>query len=577
MPTPTPTTTLSRGSHLRLDGISKTYPDRRVLTDINLTVSQGERLALIGENGTGKSTLLRIAAGVEQPDSGSVEVPGRLGLLWQQPPFSLTDTVAEVIDQAFSAPRAILREFERATAALEQNAASADERYDLALEAATRHDVWNLQHRADTVLEGVGLPGLDRKRRTGELSGGQRARLQLAWLLLSRPDTLLLDEPTNHLDDAGIDFLTRSLLDWPGPVLLASHDRAFMDATATGIVDLDPAPRPSSLVSAIAVDGPTSGIGISRHTGTFTEYLEARTAQRVRWQKQYEDEQAELKDLQRSVRDSHTVGHESSSARSEVRMAKKFYADRNATVVSRRVNEFARRLDELQRTQVRKPPAELHFRGLHVGRRDDHAAPSVLAALSEAGVTNRLAPTSLTIGRHDRWLVSGPNGSGKSTLLALLTGQLHPDSGTVTRAGTTTVAFLAQEVTLDPEPTVRQLYATTVGQETAETTPLSAFGLVAPRDLSRPVGTLSIGQQRRLALAMVLASPPDLLILDEPTNHLSLALVTALDKDLARYPGAVVVASHDRWLRRSWTGQHLHLAADPLATPACSAHTHGVG
>lgn len=577
MSTPTPTNALSRGAHLRVDGISKSYPDRRVLTDISLTVSQCERLALIGENGTGKSTLLRITAGVEHPDGGSVEVPGRLGLLWQQLPFSLTNTVAEVIDQAFAAPRAILREFDQATAALEQGIPSADERYDRALEEAARHDVWNLDHRAEIVLDGVGLPGLDRERPTGELSGGQRARLQLAWLLLSRPDTLLLDEPTNHLDDAGIDFLTRSLLDWPGPVLFASHDRAFMDATATGIVDLDPAPRPSSVISAIAVDGPTSGIGISRHTGTFTEYLEARAAQRERWQKQYDDEQAELKELQRNVRDSHTVGHEGAAARSEVRMAKKFYADRNATVVSRRVNDFARRLDELQRTQVRKPPAELHFRGLDIGRRDDHTVPSVIAALSEAGVTNRLAPTSLTIGRHDRWLVTGPNGSGKSTLLALLTGQLHPDSGTVSRARTATVAILAQEVVLDPEPTVRQLYATTVGQETAETTPLSAFGLVAPRDLSRPVGTLSIGQQRRLALAMVLASPPDLLLLDEPTNHLSLALVTALEEDLPRYPGAVVVASHDRWLRRSWTGQRLHLTAEPPTTPVRSAPAHGVG
>lgn len=582
MPTPIFPNVLPSGAHLRLEGISKSYPDRRVLTDINLSVSQSERIALIGENGAGKSTLLRIVAGVEQPDSGSVEVPGRIGLLWQEPPFTLTDTVDDVIAQALSAPRAILKEFEDATAALEGDEAFAAERYDHALEMATRHDVWNLKHRAQIVLDGVGLSGLSGSRRAGELSGGQRARLQLAWLLLSRPDTLLLDEPTNHLDDAGIDFLTQSLLDWPGPVLFASHDRAFMDATANGIVDLDPAPQPHSLVSEVAVDGPTTGIGVTRYTGTFSEYLLARASQRERWKQQYDTEQAELKELARAARDSHTVGHEGAAPKTETRMAKKFYADRNATVVARRVNDFTRRFEELRREQVRRPPRELEFQGLDVGRRSTRSAPPVLVALSRAGVTHRLSPTSLTIGRQDRWLVTGPNGAGKSTLLALLTGALQPDAGTVSRSRSATVGILAQEVALNPAPTVEQLYIDTLGAELAEEIPLTSFGLVAPRDLSRAVGHLSTGQQRRLALAMVLARRPDLLVLDEPTNHLSLTLATAIEEQLPHYPGAVVVASHDRWLRRSWTGQRLELEKDQrpfheLASdesPAPSQYTH---
>lgn len=576
------TAPLQPGAHLRLDGLSKSYPDRRVLTDIDLSVSQGERIALIGENGAGKSTLLRLVAGVEQPDSGSVEVPGRVGLLWQQPPFMLADTVDDVVANALSAPRAILKEFEDATAALEGDDPSDAERYDHALEMAIRHDVWNLDRRAQIVLDGVGLPGLSGSRRAGELSGGQRARLQLAWLLLSRPDTLLLDEPTNHLDDAGIDFLASSLLDWPGPVLFASHDRAFMDATANGIVDLDPAPRPHSLVGSIALDGPTTGIGVTRHTGTFSEYLLARAALRERWQQQYDAEQTELKALARAARDSHTVAHEGAAPRTEIRMAKKFYADRNARVVARRVNDFTRRFEELSNEQVRKPPRELEFQGLDVGRRSACSAPTVLVALSGAGVTNRLSPTSLAIGKHDRWLVSGPNGAGKSTLLALLTGALQPDAGTVSRSRSATVGILAQEVALNPAPTVEQLYIDTLGAELAEEIPLTSFGLVAPRDLSRAVGHLSTGQQRRLALAMVLARRPDLLVLDEPTNHLSLTLATAIEEQLPHYPGAVVVASHDRWLRRSWTGQRLELEKDQrpfheLASdesPAPSQYTH---
>ena len=587
MPTPICPNALPSGAHLRLDGVSKSYPDRRVITDINLSVSQGERVALIGENGAGKSTLLRIVAGVELPDSGSVEVPGRIGLLWQDPPFTLTDTVDDVIAQALSAPRAILKEFEEATAALEGDEASAAERYDHALEMATRHDVWNLEHRAQIVLDGVGLSGLSGSRRADRLSGGQRARLQLAWLLLSRPDTLLLDEPTNHLDDAGIDFLTQSLLDWPGPVLFASHDRAFMDATANGIADLDPAPLPHSVVSEVAVDDPSTGIGVTRYTGTFSEYLLARASQRERWQQQYDAEQAELKELARAARDSHTVGHEGAAPRSEIRKAKKFYADRNATVVARRVNDFTRRLEELRNEQVRKPPRQLEFQGLDVGQRGTHSAPPVLVALSQAGVTHRLSPTSLTIGRQDRWLVTGPNGAGKSTLLALLTETLQPDTGTISRSRSTTVGILPQEVALHPAPTVEQLYIDTLGVELAEEIPLTSFGLVAPRDMSRVVGQLSTGQQRRLALAMVLASRPDLLILDEPTNHFSLTLTTVIEEQLPSYPGAVVVASHDRWLRRSWTGQRLELekdqrlfhelASDESPAPSQCTHPHHEG
>ncbi|MBO3129195.1 ABC-F family ATP-binding cassette domain-containing protein [Dermatophilus congolensis] len=559
MPTITPASFLSRGAHLRLDGISKSYSDRRVLTDVTFTVSQGECLALIGENGTGKSTLLRIAAGVEPADSGSVEAPGRVGLLWQQPAYALSDSVAQVVEQACAAPLAILREFEKATLALEHAPQGASERYDRALEAATAHDVWNLDHRAQVVLDGVGLAGVSWRRRAGELSGGQRARLSLAWLLLSRPDVLLLDEPTNHLDESGIGFLTSSLANWPGPVLFASHDRAFMDATATGIVDVDPAPQPSALVSSIAGDGPTSGIGVRRYGGTFTDYLQARQDERQRWQKQYETEQAQLRELERSVRDSRMVGHAGAAARTEARSAKKFYADRNASVVCRRVNDFSRRFEQLQRSQVRKPPVELEFQGLSVGAHDGHPVPSVLVALSEAAVADRLEPVSVTVGRSDRLLVTGPNGAGKSTLLGLLTGALQPDSGTVTIARSVTIGVLAQEVELDLGCTVELLYASMVGAQRAEATPLSSFGLVEPRDFSRPVGSLSVGQRRRFALAVVLATRPDLLVLDEPTNHLSLALASAIETHLPDYPGAVVIASHDRWLTRSWTGRRLEL------------------
>lgn len=552
--------TLRSGAHLRVDGLSKSYGERRVLTDISLTVSSGERLGLIGENGTGKSTLLRVIAGVEEPDGGAVAIPGRVGLLWQELPFTADDTVSDVVRDALSAPRALLTEFEDATAALADGSdTEASRRYDLALEAATRHDVWSLDRRAEMVLQGVGLADIQAERLISGLSGGQRARLALAWLLLSQPDTLLLDEPTNHLDDAGIDFLSGMLASWPGPVLIASHDRAFLDQSTTGILDLDPAPRPNALVNDVAAEGPTSAIGLTRFTGSFTDYLQARRDERARWEAQYRREQEELHEFERRVRDSQTVGHAGREPRTEGRASKKFYSDRNATVVSRRVNDARQRLEELREGQIRKPPQHLEFAGLTVADRAPHAVPSVVLAATEVGVRGRLEPVSLTIGRQEKWLVTGPNGSGKSTLLALIAGRLEPSTGSITRPRAVRMGMLSQDAELDPDALAKDLYRRTVGVERAERNPLSDFGLLHPRDHRRRVGDLSVGQQRRLALAMVLADPPDLLILDEPTNHFSLSLATELERHLPDYPGAVLVASHDRWLRRSWDGQELNL------------------
>ena len=552
---------LTAGEHLRVSGLSKSYSDRRVLTDVSFTVSSGERIALIGENGSGKSTLLRVVAGVEASDAGEVHAPGRIGLLWQHHPFSGDWSMADVCHDALSAPRALLREFEDATTALASSPddEAAGNRYAHALQAAASADVWTLEHRVDLVLDGVGLADIEATRVVGQMSGGQQARLALAWLLLNRPDTLLLDEPTNHLDDHAISFLTVTLAQWKGPVLLASHDRAFLDEVATGIIDIDPAARPHDLVDTVAQDGPTSAIGVTRWSGGFSDYLSARHLERSRWLRRYQDEQDELGRLEHQVRDSHQVGHAGAAPRTESRAAKKFYSDRNATVVSRRVNDARGRLEELRSSQVRKPPRHLAFAGLAVAPRDAHGVPPVVAAASDVTVQGRLAKTSIVVGRSQKWLITGPNGSGKSTLLSLLAGSLSATAGSVTVPRQVTIGHLQQLVQLDQDDVVAALYQRTVGLEHAERVPLSTFGLVHGRDLGRRVGALSLGQQRRLALAMVLAHPPDLLLLDEPTNHFSLALARDVEESLADYPGAVVVASHDRWLRRRWSGDRLDL------------------
>lgn len=574
--------TTTSSAHLRIDGISFSFGDRRVLTDVTFTISGTGPVGLIGENGSGKSTLLRIVAGLLTADAGSVTAtapggPPRVGLLHQEPPFRPDVTVAQALEAAVTPIRTVSAELDRAAERLadvpEDDAAAAA--YARALERAEHLEVWSLDARIAAMLDGLGLGSLPRERLTSGLSGGQRARLSLAWLLLSRPDVLLLDEPTNHLDDTATAYLREVLAQWPGPVLLASHDRAFLDESVIALLDLDPSPLPQAVSSPHVGDGPGSGIGVTRFTGTYTDYLAARRDARRRWERQYEDEQAELKRLAGSVRANQSVGNPERGPRTEARAAKKFYADRNAKVVSRRVNDARARYEELQATQIRKPPRQLQFAGLTAGlavdpnRGCDATAQSGSSlTASEICVRGRLAPVSLIVGPQEKWLITGPNGVGKSTLLALLAGALEPDAGTVTRPQSLRVGMLHQDVTL-PDPhhrgtarTAREAYEDLVGADRAEQTPLSTFGLIAPRDETRPVEALSVGQRRRLALAALLADPPDVLLLDEPTNHLSLLLATQLESEIPHYPGAVVVASHDRWLRRAWQGEVLNLSSD---------------
>ncbi|AKT52841.1 ABC transporter ATP-binding protein [Arsenicicoccus sp. oral taxon 190] len=564
-----------------MDGLSWSYPDRRVLTDVSFVVSAGEVACLIGENGSGKSTLLRVVAGLAAPDSGSVSVPGTAGLYHQEPPYDLDLSVAGVLADATAPVRALVAQVEREGEAMADGDPGAGARLDAALEAARRHHAWELDHRVDRVVAGLGIGHLPRQRPVRELSGGQTSRLSLAWLLLRSPDTLLLDEPTNHLDAAATELLVELLRGWTGPVLLASHDRAFLDEVGTTPLDLDPAPAPHAAV-AHDVASPGSGFGVTRFGGGYTGYLQHRIEEWQRWSRRYRDEQLELRRLRSRVQEDQRVGHPERGPRTEARGAKKFYSDRNATVVARRVNDAATALQRLEREQVRRPPARLRFTGFgdvsETRQRVDapRGGGPVLTATGVA-VQGRLAGTDLALGAGDRLLVTGPNGSGKSTLLAVLAGTLPPDHGTVVRQPRLTTGLLTQEPApvADLGMSVRDAYRAAVGATTAERVPLGTFGLLAGRDHERPVGALSVGQRRRLDLAVVLADPPQLLLLDEPSNHLSLLLVTELERALPDYPGAVVVASHDRWLDQGWAGRRLRLQGDPREAAGAASYEPG--
>jgi len=574
---------LSHSLHLRADGLSAAYGGRRVFADLSFSVAPGRRIGLIGENGAGKSTLLRLLAGVEGATDaatgvgGGADVSGRLtrpvrtGFLEQVLPFRTEDRVGDVLEASAAEVRAIELELDAAAAALARDDAdgAASARYSAALDAAERADVWSLDTRRDELLDGLRLGTIDLDRRLDEVSGGQRSRFALAALLLAAPDALLLDEPTNHLDDDAASFLEDRLRAWPGPVLFASHDREFLDRVATGLLDLDP-----GRAGAVALAGAGGGqAGASRDEvlaasggtvfgGGFSEYLTVKADELERWRRQYDDEQEELRRLRGSAADSARHVAHGRAATDNDKFLKHFKRGNVEQAVSRRVRNAEQRLATLEREQVRKPPSPLEFAGIPSGSHALEDASGLLLQLSDVAVEGRLELDALQVAPLTRLLVTGAIGAGKSTLLGVLAGDRPVDRGTVHRRRGLRVQLLEQDVRFaDPDASPRRLYERTLGERRAEQVPLSSLGLVAPRDESRPIGTLSVGQQRRLALALVIARPPHVFLLDEPTNHLSLGLATDLEQALGTYPGAVVIASHDRWLRRRWAGERLELVA----------------
>ena len=471
-----------------------------------------------------------------------------------------------------------------------EDAAVADA-YARALEDAEQADAWSTEARRGEILTGLGLGGISERRPIGELSGGQRLRLSLAALLLEAPQTLLLDEPSNHLDDASAAYLERVLSSWPGIVIVASHDRALLDAVTTRILDLDALPLPARVLADAeratasepveadssdddpSTDDTGSGFGIRLWGVGYSAARAARQAEMQRWRARYAAETVEREELLHEIEVGSREVNRKHESKSEAKITRKFYADKDARVTARRARNARVRLEALERERVRRPPEPLRFRGFGLAagtasREEAQTPPPELIRTDRVALAGRLRETSLKIEPGGRIMLTGPNGAGKSTLLAILAGRLDADRGELETAPSTRVGYLPQEVEFaDPDRSAERVYVDEVGFEIADAVPLTATGLLAQRDIGRPVGALSVGQRRRLALAALVADPPDLLLLDEPTNHLSLTLVEEFEEALREFTvdpesgTGLVIATHDRWLRSRWEGEVLRLTA----------------
>jgi macrolide transport system ATP-binding/permease protein len=503
---------------------------RPVLTDVGVTVSPGTRLGIVGENGRGKSTLLDVLAGELAPDSGTVGRVGSIGVAEQELTVGTDRTVGELIDVELADAREALRDLDAAALALADGLSGAEARYAQVLDVATALDAWGADRRVDLALDALGAVN-DRGRRLSTMSVGERYRVRLACLLGAEHDFLLLDEPTNHLDQHGLDFLTGALRDSPGGLVLVSHDRALLADVVTKVLDLDP-----------TIDGRARLYGDG-----YAGYVAGREAEITRWAQEFEQHEAEQKRL------ANDLSAAQNRLRSGWRPPKGTGKHQRATRAPSLVRAVNRRLDDMAAHSVSKPLPPLQF---HLP--DLSELPGVtLVRADEVSVNGRLdRPVTVSLESGDRLLVTGPNGAGKSTLLAVLAGKLEPDHGTASVSPRARIGMVAQESPSTERRRAHDVYEAHLhelrgdGLGPGELVPLRALGILSATDMARPVSELSMGQQRRLDLALALASRPHVLLLDEPTNHLSIALVDELTEALDGTGAAVVIVTHDRQLRR---------------------------
>ncbi|WHP58540.1 ABC-F family ATP-binding cassette domain-containing protein [Arthrobacter sp. KFRI-F3372] len=528
--------------HLTLSGVSHGYGDRLLLDGIILAITPGEHVAVVGENGAGKSTLLRLLAGLETPDEGAAAIQGRVGYLAQTHGLPETFTVGAAVDASLAALRAIEAELDRLEAGLADAGDDELETYGRLQTEYQLREGYAAESRVEAALDRLGLGGLDRSRVLGSLSGGEQERVALACVLADPADILLLDEPTNHLDARGTAWLEDRLAAHRGTVVVVSHDRVLLRKVASTIIEVDAERR-----------------AVTRYGNGYDGYLREKAAERARWVQQYH---SWIDAMESEKRQAETVAGTMGYGRKRDgdKMGFDFKAGTWQKAASSQVRNAQERLRRLEASPVDRPPVPLR---LNVDLATDPDAAASGAGLSGAAqdgapvlavhgvsVPGRLGTTDFQAGAGEKILITGPNGAGKSTLLSILAGTLEPAAGSVTRPGR--VGYLQQELELPQRPSLRLLPAFAAGlggniDEHAEA--LLRLGLFRTSEFHVPVGSLSAGQQRRLALARLLLGGYGTLVVDEPTNHLAPVLVEQLEAALAGFAGTLVMVSHDRALR----------------------------
>jgi energy-dependent translational throttle protein EttA len=493
-------------------GVSKFYDKRAVLKNIYLSYFYGAKIGVIGLNGSGKSSLLRIMAGVDKEINGeAVLSPGyTIGYLEQEPLIDDSRTVREVVEEAVQETVNLLKEFEEINAKFAEEMSDEEmnkllERQGEVQEKLDHQGAWDLDARLEMAMDALRCPPPDTPVKI--LSGGERRRVALCRLLLQKPDILLLDEPTNHLDAESVAWLEHHLQSYPGTIIAVTHDRYFLDNVAGWILELD------------------RGEGIP-FKGNYTSWLEQKQ-ERLRQQEKSESERQ--KTLQRELE--------------WIRMSPKARQAKGKA----RITAYESLLD--QEAQKRREDLEIP---IPLGPRLGNVV--IEAEGVGKGYGDNLLVDDMTFKLPPGGIVGviGPNGAGKTTLFRMVTGQEQPDKGKIRIGETVALAYVDQSRTLDPKKSIWEEISggadlLKIGARELNSRAYVARFNFSGTDQQKKVGALSGGERNRVHLAKMLKEGANVLLLDEPTNDLDVNTLRALEEALENFAGCAVVISHDRW------------------------------
>lgn len=534
---------------LHVSNISKSYGVDTVLAGISFVANAGERIGLVGPNGCGKTTLLRIIAGAEAADKGRVRFDPpdlSVGYLAQALEFAPDEIMDQALKRATAGHHRAWSEMQRLARQMSQENADLSTLNRTYAQAEARFETaggYALEARLEMVLDGLDLADVPRDLPVERLSGGQKTRLGLAGLLTRQPQLLLLDEPTNHLDLDALDWLEKWLRDYEGAVLIVSHDRTFLDATITRTLVIDP-------------DSHT----LRDFAGNYMAYTEARAREIDQQWQTYQDQQEEILRLHNAARRlrGQAVMKRGGKADSGDKFAKGFYSDQSARSVGR-AKQIERRLERLQ-NEVRVDKPSRHWK-LKVDFADDTGGAREVLRLQDVamgfGGRTLFKNVNLTLTHGQCIVFIGPNGMGKTTLLRLIMGELSPTAGEIFIGSGVKVGYGAQEqevldLRLTPYDTLR------AEAEDMDQTDIRRFlhqFLFTGDDVFVPVEHLSFGERARLSLALLVARGCNFLLLDEPINHLDIPGREQFEDALLQFPGTTLAVAHDRrFIERVATG-----------------------
>lgn len=535
---------------LAVRNLAKSYGAITVLQNISFVINASDRVGIVGPNGVGKSTLVRMLTGQEEVDTGGIIYAPSIesGYLPQTTPNFYGRTIQDLILESVGNLRQLeerMHELEAAMATAsqdEEQLATLLEDYNTISIRFQDHGGYEIDYRIDTILDGLRLTYLPRTQSVDTLSGGEKARVGLATLLLRSPDILLLDEPTNHLDFASIEWLETYLSQYSGAVLMVSHDRQFLNRAVNQIFEIDEHEH-----------------HLKKYEGNYDAYVQTKAAERKKWEEDYERQQEEIQELRKGIKaTARQVGHGYRAPRDNDKFAQHFFAQRVDSAVARNIREAEERLKRIEADPIPKPPELLQVNSQFKSEPMPSQEVITLSHLTKCfGERCLFENLDMTVAGRARMMLIGPNGAGKTTLLKLILGQEMPDTGNVHCVAGARIGYLPQEPeTLDLNQTVIESYRyEQIGYEGEFIGRLLGYGLFRLEDMHKKVGQLSVGQRRKLEIARLMAQGPNVLLLDEPTNYISLDVLEAFESAIINFPGPVIAISHDRWFIQRFGGE----------------------